>query len=70
MTRRNCNESYDNRCISQKGSSKIWFFVKNKIYGIDCGISWVYISNFNPIGQTVFPLGEFEVWGQRYIQPA
>ena len=58
----------------KKGVWKYDFFVKNKIYGIDCGISWMYISNFNPIGQTVFPLGEFEVWGQTnertYIQPA
>ena len=52
--------------ILKKGVWKYDFFVKNKIYGIDCGISWMYISNFNPIGQTVFPLGEFEVWGQTH----
>ena len=48
----------------KKGVWKYDFFVKNKIYGIDCGISWVYISNFNQIGPTVSPLRKFEVWGQ------
>ena len=52
----------------KKGVRKYDFFVKNKIYGIDCGISWVYISNFNPIGQTVFPLGECKVLWQTHTQ--
>ena len=53
-----------NMCVFKKGVWKYEFFVKNKIYGIDCGISWMYISNFNPIGQTVFPLGECKVLWQ------